>query len=263
MPTIHTIPDSDSYNWIIVPITRCVQSVSDGAKMSGLLQRAVSVLANQDILLNQVEALLKAIGTGSQYTEDLPTSEPIWVQWSRELIDNGLHELHVPGIIALWASLEVAVEDTAVLILLEDAQALIDASLAGVKLPSSCPTPLDESNARRIFARFEQVSRGTRSIAQAYAHILQTLGVSTSVAPEILETLAELNYVRNCILHRGGVVDSRVSLEAPKAGLAVGDVVHVSEQDYSRYFNAVGSFALEILNGTIASRHARWKVPGL
>lgn len=259
MPAVHTIPDSDAYNWIIAPATRCIQAVAEGAKLSGLLQRAVMALAEQEPMLNRLEALLGAMGAGGSLGDSRPNAKSSWTQWSNELIKNDLHELHVPGVIALWASLEVAVEDTATLILLNDPQAQIDAVQAGVKLPPKCPVPADELNARRIFARFEQVARETRSIAQAYAHVLQTLGVSASAASEIFETLAELNYVRNCLLHRGGIVDSRVRLEAPNAGLAIGDVIHVTQQDYLRYFNAVGTFAQEILNGTLASRHARWK----
>jgi hypothetical protein len=263
MIAVRTIPDSECYNWIIVPATRCVQAVTDGMRLYGMLQRAVSAPGSQEAILNQVEALLRAMGGKDQSDKIPPSPESGLTKWSRELIDNDLHELHVPGAIALWASLEVAIEDTAVLILLNDPKAQIDASLAGVKLPSRLSVPLDESGARRIFARFEQVSRGTRNISQAYVHILETLGISTSVTPTVLNTVAELNYIRNCILHRGGVVDSRVNEEAPESGLVVGDILHIVQEDYFRYYRAVGSFAQEMLEGTIASRHARWKSPEL
>lgn len=259
MPLVKTIPDSDAYNWIIGPVTRCIQSVVEGAKLSGLLRRAVMCLASQESLLNQVEVLVTAVRNNNPMVEAPASSESQWTKWSKELLANDLHEVYLPGIIALWASLEVAVEDTATLILLNDHQAQVDAVNAGIKLPSGCPTPLDEFNARRVFGRLEQVSRLTRDIGEAYAHVLGTLGISMSVATESLETLAELNYVRNCILHRGGVVDWRVSEEAAKIGLAVGDEVHITEQDYFRYYEAVGSFAQAMLVGTIASRHIRTK----
>ena len=260
MPSIKTIPDSDAFNWIIGPSTRCIQSVADGANLAGLLKRAVICLSVQESLLNKVEVLLKAVTNNTQITEAPPSTESMWTTWSKELIAKDLHAIHVPGIIALWASLEVAVEDTATLVLVNDLQSLDDAVLAGFKLPSGFTKPPGESYARRVFARMEQVSRGTRSIAEAYAHILQVLGVSTSVAPEDFETLAELNYVRNCILHRGGVVDRRVTEEAPNSGLAVGDFVHIAEERYLRYYKSVGSFAQQMLEGSIASRHTRYKI---
>lgn len=261
MSSLPTIPASDSYNWVIVPVTRCIQSVADGARLSGLLQRAVASLASQEALLCQLEALLRLMGKDVPVAEEGSIPAAGWTQWAKELIDSGLHEVHAPGVIALWASLEVTVEDTVTLILVNDAQALADVVAAGVRPSQSWPRPLDESNARRVFARFEQVSRGTRSIAQAYAHMLQVLGVHASVPPHVLETVAELNYVRNCILHRGGIVDSRASQEAPKIGLSVGDTVRVERDDYLRYFGAVGAFAQQVLEGAIASRHARWKPP--
>jgi hypothetical protein len=262
MPSLPTVPDSDSYNWIIVPVTRCIQAVADGAKLSGLLQRAVSNLAHQEVILGQLEAFLRLAGKDVPAVGGDAVPAAGWVQWAKELMDSGLHEVHAPGVIALWASLEVMVEDTATLILVNDAQALGDVVATGVKASPNWPRPLDESNARRAFSRFEQVSRGTRSIGQAYAHMMQVLGVHVNVRPGILETIAELNYVRNCILHRGGIVDPRVSQEAPRIGLSVGETVRIGREDYLRYFGAVGAFAQQVLEGAIASRHARWKQPG-
>jgi hypothetical protein len=66
------------------------------------------------------------------------------IGWANELLEDDLHAIHVPGIIALWASLEVAVEDTATLILVNDRKAVDDVVKAGSSVPSSWPLPLDE-----------------------------------------------------------------------------------------------------------------------
>lgn len=261
MPSVITIPDSDSFNWIIVPATRCIQTVADGAKLSGLLQRSVSALAGQDALLERLDAFLKLAGKHLP-TEDVDAAAgPTWPQLAKDLVASGLHEIHAPGIIALWASLEVTVEDTATLILVNNSQALQDFVTLGLKPSKSWVTPLDEATARRVFNRFEQYSREARSISQAYAHILHVLGVDISVPTQVLEQLTELNYVRNCILHRGGIVDARVVQEAPQSGLSPGDVVRVTQESYLRYYDAVGAFAHAILVGTLAGRHARYKPP--
>ncbi len=259
MPTTPSIPDSDSFNWIIVPATRCVQVVADGAKLSGLLQRAVMALADQEPMLQRLEALLTAIGAGASVAAMGPVAQPNWTTWANDLIQNDLHDIHVPGIIALWTSLEVAVEDTVTLILVNDPQAVVDAVLAGMKAPPKNSPPLDEDTARRAFSQLERIARQTRSVAEAYAHVLTVLGVNLSVPHDVSEVLAELNYVRNCLLHRGGTVDSRVTREAPSSGLAVGDMVHFTYEGYQRYFRAVGAFAQAMLEAAIASRHGRWK----
>lgn len=259
MPTTDTIPHSDAYNWIISPITRCIMAVGNTEQMSGLLQRAVIALADQKPMAQRLEGLLRGLGASHLLKSVEENARPNWSDKAAELLENELHEVHVPMIIALWASLEVAVEDTATLILLNDTQALADVVQAGVKVPSKCSLPLDDFNARRVFNRLEQFSRKTRNIAQGYAHALYVLGVPSTIESTVFATLAELNYVRNCILHRGGIVDSRVTLEAPSSGLAVGNEIRVRQEQFSRYYKAVGSFATEILKGTIDSRHARYK----
>lgn len=259
MPTTPSIPDSDSFNWIIVSATRCVQVVADGAKLSGLLQRAVMALADQEPMLQRLQALLTAMGAGASVAAMGPVAQPNWTTWANDLIRNDLHQIHVPGIIALWTSLEVAVEDTATLILVNDPQAVVDAVPAGMKsLPKSSP-PLDEDTARRAFSQLERTARQTRSVAEAYAHVLAVLGMNLSIPSDVCEVLSELNYVRNCLLHRGGTVDSRVAREAPNSGLAVGDVVHFTHDGYQRYFRAVGAFAQAMVEAAVASRHGRWK----
>lgn len=259
MSSTPSIPDSNSYNWVIVPATRCVQAVAEGARLSGLLQRAVGALANQESLLIKIEAFLKLAGKDVHESDVALDEKNSWTTWAKDLLAGGLHEVHAPGIIALWATLEVAVEDTATLILINDGQAVINAVQAGLKIPSKWLQPFDETTARRAFARFEQVARESRSIADAYAYILQVLGVKVSVQSTVLEKLSELNYVRNCILHRGGIVDGRGSVEAPRLALCTGDSIRVTKETYLEYFSAVGEFAQQILEATIKSRHARWK----
>src|SRR5678809_483635 len=92
-----------------------------------------------------------------------------------------IRDSHTSGVIALWASLEVAVEDTAVLILLRDPTAVPLVAGSGVRLPANLSSPLTEAEARRIFVRFDRLASGTRRVSEAYCHVLETLGLSLDV----------------------------------------------------------------------------------
>jgi hypothetical protein len=261
MPTTPTIPNAAVHNWIISPATRCILAVGEGARIGGLLHRALIVIAGQESVLHLAHKFAKISGQAEEPILRLLAEQPGLTAWSKEILNNDLHEINVSSVISLWASLEVAVEDTATLVLQNDAQSLADLIAIGVKPPKEATShPLDESTARRVFTRAEQVSRGNgRSIAEAYQHVLTTIGVPVSVASLVLAKLAELNYVRNCLLHRGGVVDAKVVQEAPQLGLAPGDQVLVGKQAYIDYFDAVGEFAKSLLSGAMNSRHAKWR----
>ena len=259
MQTPSTIPNSDAYNWIIAPAGRCALAVGDGARVGALLHRAIIALANQGPLLNAALHITKSAGRDNEAIQRLLAEQPTLEAWAKELLDGDLHQFHTSGIVFLWASLEVAVEDTAVLILLRDPSTIRTLAELGLKLPAKLSTPLTEVDARRIFSRFERLGPGSRTVSEAYCQMLETLGLSLAVDQEVHDKLTELNYVRNCILHRGGVVDDRVTREAPKLGVAPGDALHIGQSSYLDYYDAVGKFAVALINAAIKSRHVRTK----
>jgi len=259
MATSSTIPDSDVYNWIIAPAARCGIAIGEDARIGGLLKRAMAALANQGPMLALGFKALKDAGKDTTTIERLLAEQPGLAAWAKELLDADLHALHTSGVIALWASLEVAVEDTAVLILLRDPTAVPLVAGSGVKLPANLSSPLIEADARRIFVRFDRLASGTRRVSEAYCQILETLGLSLDVDAITHDKLAELNYVRNCILHRGGIVDERVKTEAPGLGLESGAPVHIGQESYLAYFDAARIFAVALLGAAVKSRHIRTK----
>jgi hypothetical protein len=257
--TSSTIPDSDAYNWIIAPAGRCVLAVGEGARVGALLHRAMIALANQGPLLHAGLTIGKAAGQDTTAIERLIAEQPGLSAGAQEIVDGDLHQLHTSGIVFLWASLEVAVEDTATLILIRDPTTLTILAASGVRLPANLSNPLTEIDARRIFARFERLSSGSRRVSEAYCHLLETLGLSLAIDQGIHDKLTELNYIRNCILHRGGIVDDRVTKEAPNLGVVAGASLRIGQSDYLSYYDAVGKFALALINAAIKSRHVRIK----
>lgn len=254
-----TIPDSDAYNWIIAPASRCVLAVGEGARVGGLLHRAISALANQGPMLDAVLKITKATGKDTRPIQRLIAEQPGLSAWAQELIDSDLHPLHTSGIVFLWSSLEVAVEDTATLILLRDPTAPSTLAASGVRLPANLSNPLVEIDARRIFSRFERATSGFSTVSEAYCHLLETLGLSLAIDQGVHDKLAELNYIRNCILHRGGIVDDRATKEAPTLGLKPGSSLRIDHSDYLAYYDAVTNFALGLIDAAIKSRHVRIK----
>jgi hypothetical protein len=214
---------------------------------------------NQGALLGVARNALLTAGRDTKAIDNLLAQQPGLAAWAQEVLDSDLHDLHVSGVIALWSSLEVAVEDTAVLVLMRDATAMSLVAGAGVKLPAPLSNPPTESEARRVFVRFDRLACASRSVSEAYCYILDMLGLSVSVPPITHRKLSELNYVRNCLLHRGGIVDDRVNAEAPGLGLSTGDAIRIGQSTYLEYFDAVGKFAVALLGGAVKSRHVRTK----
>jgi hypothetical protein len=239
--------------WLVGPAGSCISLVAEETRIASLLQTSIIALANQQPLLDAVRRQLRRARGSQDAINQLIARQQTVGQWARDLIRDDFHPINAHGIIGLWVAIEVTVEDTAVLILTRDVHALPKVSSLGVRVPQT--TPLSESDARRVYRRLESHTREGRSVIDGYSYMLSVLDVTCSVSHDVSTVLSELNYVRNCILHRGGRVDERAAVEAPALNLALGSPILVDSKRYKKYFNAVAEFAQALLAGVLRSRY--------
>ena len=252
-----TIPNADVFNWVIGPASQCVLLVGEETKIASLLQRAVITLANSGSLLELARQQISRAKMPETAIKRLLMEQEGLTSWAKELMSDDFHAINVHGVIGLWVAVEVAVEDTAVLILMKEPSAVDLIAGTGVRLPNVDGHVPSEADARRIYDRLERHSRQGRLVIEGYQYLLQTLRVSVVVPNTVALVLSELNYIRNCLLHRAGIVDQRVTIEAPDLDARPGEQVKLSSTRYLHYFDAVSQFALALLKGTIESPYVR------
>jgi hypothetical protein len=255
-----SIPDADAFNWVIGPAAQCVTLVGEETRIASVLQRAIVALAGQGPLLQLARHHLKRTHRPDDSIRRLLADQAGLGDWAKEIIASDYDPINRHGIIGLWVAVEVAVEDTAILILTKDVAASALVAASGVKLPQGSTTPHSEGDARRIYKRLESHSRQGRDVANGYRELLATLEVAISISAEAVATLSELNYVRNCLLHRAGFADERAPQEAPALALQIGMPIKIGSKQYLQYFDAVAEFAQALLKGVIGSRYLRVKL---
>ena len=130
---------------------------------------------------------------------------------------------------------------------------------AGIKLPTTISLPTMESDARRIYRRLEQHARSGVAVAEGYVQLMAILQISMPLPAKAIETFSEFNYVRNCFLHRGGIVDERAAVEAPTLGLPLGAMIRISSAKYDQYFDAAAELTSALLKAVIESRYIKTK----
>jgi hypothetical protein len=214
-------------------------------------------LAKQGPLLELVKRELKRNHRPDAPIKRLLLEQPGLAQWAEKLISDDYDPINRHDVIGLWVAVEVAVEHTAILILSKESSAAALVEAAGVRLPQLPSLPPSEADAGRIYKRLEAHTRRDRSVAEGYCELMSILGVEVTITPATSAVLAELNYVRNCLLHRAGIADERAAREAPDLGLAIGAPIKISSKRYLRYFDAVAQFAQALLKGAIGSSYLR------
>jgi len=255
-----TIPNSDAFNWVIAPAGQCVIYVGEETRNASVLQKAVSALAHQAPMLEITRQRMIAEGADISGIDQLLALQYGGLEQSaKDLIAADFEPINRHGLVGLWVAVEVTVEDTAVLILLKEPTTHSRLISAGVKLPNGLSNPLTESDARRIYRRLDTFSRKGVSVAEGYIRLLSILQISLVLPADVVAVLSELNYVRNCLLHRVGIVDERAATEAPGLSLPLGASIKVPNARYLQYFDAATAFSLALLDAVIKSPYLKTK----
>jgi len=211
------IPDSNVFNWIISPIGNCVKYVGDEVVNAAVLQRSIINTSNMGPLLLIAHQKFLENGKDDTGISYLIAENESLAAKAKEFIESDFDQINSHGLIGLWCAVETAVEDTVVLILMNDdkAQSVLQShGLLTVK--SSIKFPPSDNEARKVYSSLENQVRNTKKeVGKSYCHLLSVLGINISVESQILETLCEINEVRNCILHRGGIIDDKAVAKSP------------------------------------------------
>jgi hypothetical protein len=252
-----SIPDTDLFNWVIGPVSRCGTYVAEETRVAAVLQRALVVLAGLDPFLQFARRGFQQASVPLEGIDQLIAHQKTLGPWAKELLAAELHPINSHALIGLWIAVEVAVEDTACLILIKEPAALGEVAAAGVRHKGLHLSAVDERTARSIVRAYERHLRQTLSVSGAYCKILSTLGIDVTLSDNVAVVLDEINYARNCLLHRGGAVDERSRVEAPSLDVNVGSEIVVTSARYLKYYDAVSEFSKALLAGVLESRHIR------
>jgi len=244
--------------WIIDPVIRCVEFVAEEAKIGGLLQRALThiemgrplleLAAQRFVEAGQLQAL--------EGLKRLLAEAPFQEEWARDLRSSGYSPLNAHGLVAIWGALEVCIEDTVVGILANDPASLERTEAMGVKvIRNRSSDSVTEEEIRNVYRRLERQKAVRDNVVETYEAVLGFFGLSAT-CPPYSATLLEANALRNCIVHRGGLVDQKAASQAPILQSHVGRKYLVSNADFMRYHEAVSAWVVALTGSVCASRYA-------
>jgi hypothetical protein len=94
---------------------------------------------------------------------------------------------------------------------------------------------------------------------EAYDWLLGFLDLRRLPGSDLASPLAEINALRNSIMHNSGIADQRTVDSAPSLSINAGDEIRVSRDQLRFYYDSMTKFVQELLAGVIKSRHIRSK----
>ena len=165
--------------------------------------------------------------------------------------------VHRHSLVGLWCVIETTVEDTVLLILEHTSDVKSMIANARLKVKGFPINSTDVSGFHKVYSSLERQTRAGRTVAEGYQALLGVFGLSISLSQKNIETLAEINEVRNCILHRGGVIDARSAIASPSLTTLVGCQIHIDRKKYQSYYNAIAAFAQALLEAVTSSSYIK------
>lgn len=246
-------------NWLLGPIGQCVKYLADEIAYAGLVRRGLTTMTGMQPFFDLAQKQLAKVGVDTKALNAMAQEYQQWELTASEHVSDGFSTVHRHSLVGLWCVVETAIEDS-VLLILEKSPVAEDLLVkAGYRIKPSPVSLLKPYQLRRLYSALEHQAREGRSVAEAWVHLLSALDVVINLDPASIEALAEANELRNCILHRGGVLDDRAAENAPKLKPLVGQKIEIDEQQYVSYYDALGAFSTAMLGAVVASSYMEWK----
>jgi hypothetical protein len=251
--------DRDAFNWVIGPVGRAIAYVAEETNVASTLHRSLMVLEANESFLRLSRETLKAKGADAAVRgiDELLAEAPSLSKTSAELKADDFAVVNSHSFIAMWGALEMAIEDTISLVLEKDQKALELVAKSGTNTGPFEPGPLSEDDARSLYRRIETRLRRDLTAGEFYLRILEILGIDVTCSRHVLSKLQEANSVRNCLLHRGGIIDERAAQSSGALRSLKGKRIHITRSRYLEYYDAVVAFLQEMLKAVIASPYNR------
>ena len=234
-------------SWIRAPAARCIEFVAEETKIAALLQRSLTHIEMGRPLFELVKKQFQLAGQpdSAVLVDTLLDSAPHHEDWARLLRQQDYAPLNAHSVISMWGALETCVEDTVVAILTNDPSAA--AALESVGLRQKRVGSNDEDrDLRKVYKALENKRRIAGNVIATFESVLCVFGLSADV-PDNRETLLELNAVRNCLVHRGGIIDEKAVSEAPSLLVLKGTEIKIGSKDFLRYNEAVSAWVITLL----------------
>lgn len=249
---VDTWPDN-----VLIPSLRLVSLLTTEMEMSGMTKRALIHLADSGLLMQTVQMYLEKDGLpeGAAMLEGMLEYAPKNVAWAEAARSSDFADVHRHSLVAMWAIVVSAVEETAVFALIGDVNAVAGLKRIGARAPKETESP-NRAEARQLLRRAEgKLPSTTSGWSNRKETIFTALGFSLSLDPTHCRIIEEVNAVRNCLLHRDGRIDDDAVTKAPGLAQYLGRTFEIREAYYLEAFDAFSHIAVALSKS--AARYIR------
>jgi hypothetical protein len=232
-----------------------VTYLGEEIKLASLNERGLVVLTGFPVYLATIERLI-----GNLLAEDdrhhlqqftLLASDD--AKFAREEVARGFPVLLAHSTVSIWCAVETMLDDllAASILNIPNALNLITTKHA---LPRFATITANESEAMELVRAWARSLKST-DIIDRYNAMLGIFDFDVKLDDHQKQTLAELNEVRNLILHRKSIVDKKFVKKISGTNCVIGQQYIIDREKFLSFYDAASAFTIRLLDRVT---HSPW-----
>jgi len=238
--------------WAKPPLQRCIDYVHDADRILDLCVEGLTYVSRRPGLVEALVDVDRLDGTAPPEDEiqHLLDSTRERAKFAAQEIECGFPTLHAHTVVALWGALDALVSDLMTSALLNEPSVLAGERFARIKVPLAEYERLGAEGRMAFLAA--EVARAINADLKPgvgkFEALLENIGLAGAVDDAVRRNLLEMSEVRNLLVHRAGIVDSRFAAACPWLTPKLGDKHTVTHSDYARYNEALHDYLFCLIN---------------
>ena len=137
-------------------------------------------------------------------------------------------------------------------------KSLYDLKQSGYNIKNFNPENLlSEGEARKFYRSYEgQVGEVVKTgIVDVYSRMFKVFGLNLDLNATEKPLLSEINVIRNCIMHSGGVFDEKAYFHVPNSRYQLGQIITINNELYLEYSDVINKLAIALLGAVVKSKY--------
>jgi hypothetical protein len=238
-------------NWAMEPFQKFLDSIQHiqdllviskrGISLLERMPKLVEVLANQDI---------QSQGRRKKITKANIRRAKREAKLARKETATEFSQLHAQVIVAMWTFLEATITEFMEVWIKNEPGAIQIDPIQDLKVRLG-EYERHEGDSRYSFIVDQlEVKFARENVRYGYERFEKMMGLfdlSSDIPPKLHKTLVEFSQVRNCIVHRAGVVDMQLLKTCPWLPYKPGDRVATTSDMVVNYSNATAAYVTLII----------------
>jgi hypothetical protein len=241
---------------IMGPIGECITFIVDEILITEVITRSLVSMTGIETLLNIGRIELKRHGKIKEMSkmDQLISMAKSTAKQAIKLEQDDFNVINIHCVVAIWGALEACVENMITLILMNDRGAINTLRQSGATVRSIPGAPADE-DCFKIYKNLERELRKSKSVAEAYVEMLGIFGINVDCDNGMATKMAEINEIRNALLHRAGRINQRSITNAPALKPYLNRKIAIGAAVCGKYQKVVSDFCRNILDGISTSNY--------